>query len=671
MTIADDLVTLIDTYYGDVGGGVKPEFIINLARYKTDPPVPASKEYIAVWIPPVESGKDLINENYANVDNVLLVRVATGKSIERMEEIANEVRIVINQNAVTGVSLQYTLEEADLTMRYDNLFVYEFVAHLENTAIPIDAAYDGWEYTPHTHDTQIENGFENRTDSDISFVSGTRTFTIAPAVASYTIWQDRTEYIKTSSDDIMISDVAGIHVIYYDSNTLTESVNPSHDTMDDIILNKVLVALIYWNTTDNDDIIFGDERHGYLMSGATHHYLHDVFSAQYESGFALSGYTLDTDSDTALNFEVTNGRIYDEDIELDIEDGTAANQYEQQLSGGDAEIPVMYRDDVTGAWTEAAASTLPYLTTGTGRLAYNDDDGDGTFSQVEVTNNKFMTYTLIATNDMEYPIKMVQGQEEYNTKNTALEDGPNEIIAFGDFPTPEATIIYRFIMQTNDGYGGTKKAKIIEITDFRGNPLVGNAAIAQDHGSLGGLADDDHAQYALADGSRTFDHDELEDTTLTGPQLEDATKFGSANSAMVPCGLYIVGETPGNNNKVYGAEGTISNVDGTDVNLYFLCPKPTTEGSLDLHVGDVRIGLGDADATNFVNNLWVYGVVYNDRAILNTDPTNRTTIDSFTYPFDAVDASGYDSVIVRVQCIVANAGAINLLGVELECYYAV
>ena len=520
MTIADDLVTLIDTYYGDVGGGVKPEHIINLARYKTDPPVPKSKEYIAVWIPPVTAEKELINEFYADVDNILLVRIATGDSIERMEEIANEVRIIINNNAVTGVSLQYTKNEADVTMRYDNLFVYEFQAILENNAIPIDAAYDGWEFTPHEHN---DNGFENRTDSDISFVSGTRTFTIAPAVTSFIFWQDRTKYTKTASEDLVISDVAGIHMIYYDSGILTEAVNPSHTTMDSLILDKVLVALIYWNTTDDDDIVFGDERHGYLMSGATHHYLHDVFGAQYESGFGLSGYTLNTASDAALNFEVTDGLIYDEDLELEIVDGSAANQYEQQLSDGDAEVPVMYRDDVTGAWTEEAASTLPYLTAGSGRLAYNLDDEDGTFSQVEISNNKFMTYTMVATNDMEYPIKMIQGQEEYNTKNAALEDGPNEILAFGDFPTPEMDILYRFIMQTNDGFGGTKKAKIIDITDFRGNPITGSAATATDHGSLGGLADDDHDQYLLVDGSRDGTGNQLfgGDVTVKGGDADD------------------------------------------------------------------------------------------------------------------------------------------------------
>jgi hypothetical protein len=666
MTLADDLVTLINTYYGDVGGGVKPEYIINLARFKTDPPVPGSKEYIAVWIPPVTAEKELINEFYADVDNILRVRIATG-TIERMTEIANEVRILINNNSIEGMSLQYTKNEADMTMRYDNLFVYEFDAILENNAIPIDAASDGWDFTPHTHlNLQFENGFENRVDSDISFVSGTRTFTIAPAVTAFAFWQDRIEYTKTASEDIIISDVAGIHILYYDSGTLTESVNPSHATMDDIILNKVWVATIYWNTTDDDDIVFGDERHGFLMSGATHHYLHDVFGTQYESGFGLSGYTLNTASDAALNFEVTDGDIYDEDVSHEIEDGDPSNQYEQQLSGGDAEIPVLYRDDVTGAWTEAAASALPYLTTGSGRLAYNKDDGDGTFSQVEVANNKYMTYTLVATNDTEYPIKMIQGQEQYDNKPAALEDGPNEILAFGDFPTPEMTILYRFIMQTG-AFAGTKKAKIIEITDFRGNPIVGSAAAAQDHGSLGGLADDDHAHYALANGTRTFDHDELEDTTMTGAQLEESQMFGSANAAWVPCafegGVFHA-------RYEFGVTGSIANTTGADPQYFYHVPLAPLKGSLKLYISGTRIGLSDADAANRVAQTILRGFTGTATSALDTDNTSKETIAEHEDTFTAVDCSGQDKVQVHLLTAVNLGNALDVDFVSVRCYYA-
>ena len=344
-------------------------------------------------------------------------------------------------------------------------------------------------------------GFPNRTDSVLSFVSGTRTFTIAPTGVSFKFYQDAIEYTKTSQN-VIISDVTGLHAIYFDAGTLTELANPSHSQYDNLMENYPIVALVYWNATDGAAYILADERHGIHMDGATHHWIHDNVGAVYKDGFGLSGYTPLTGSDAALTFEVTNGEFYDEDLEFEIDDGSAANQYEQQLNGGDAEIPVLYRDDVDGSWTEAAASTLPYLTAGSGRLAYNNDDGDGTFSQVEVGNGRYMTYTLIASNDWQYPVKMIQGQNDYITKTAALEDGASEILNFGALPDPEFVVLYRFIMQTSNGFGGAKKAEIVEVVDFRASRISGASVVSSDHGSLGGLGDDDHNLYSLANGTR-------------------------------------------------------------------------------------------------------------------------------------------------------------------------
>lgn len=514
-TIADSLVAIIVAHYGDFAGGATPAEIYNVLDYKTTPPFPQHTEQIAVWRPE-PTARDPVNENYVDVVHTVNVRISTNASDDRLKEIVDEVRLIINArgNGVTGVTHQFVSEEDDQSVREDFHFIFELTARLEYDLIPAEAGYDGWDFDAVEH--QHRNGFLNRTDSSIAFDTGTRTFTIDKTNGGFVVWQNGTKYTRTTEDTIVIADSVGIHVIYYDAGVLTVSVNPSHSAFDDIIVNRVLVAIIYWNATDNDDVIFGDERHGLIMDGETHHYLHDTRRAQYGSGFGLTDYILDTASDAALTFELGNGFFYDEDLEHEIIDGSAANQYEQQLSSGDAEIPIMYRDDVDGSWTEDAASTLPYKTAGSGRLAYNKDDGDGTFSQVEIANNKFVTLTLIATNDSSFPIKMIQGQTEYNTKVAALEGGSTEILAFGDFPTPETVILYRFIMQTNSGFGGTKKAKIIEVTDFRGSTIIGSAAIAQHHGSLGGLSDDDHSQYLLVDGTRasTGDQDFNEDINL-------------------------------------------------------------------------------------------------------------------------------------------------------------
>ncbi len=344
-------------------------------------------------------------------------------------------------------------------------------------------------------------GFPNRADSVLSFVSGTRTFTIGPSNGSFDYYQVGVKYTVSAPDDIIISDVSGAHFLHYDGATLTDSVNPGADAFDVLMVDKVLVGLVYWNATDGAAYILGDERHGTIMSGKTHEWLHDTIGAVWNGGLTVSGYTEDEpDNDASLTLYLTDGEFYDQDIDHNIVDGSPANQYEQQLDGvADAEIPVIYRDDVDGSWKEDAASTLPYKVGGTGRLAYNKDDGDGTFSQVEVTDNKFVSATLIATSDWQYPIKMVQGQAEYTDKKTAIEEATNEIIAWGTLPSPELVVLYRFVMQTKDSYGSTPNAQIVDVTDFRRSSLTGGAATAQDHGTLSGLGDDDHAQYTRKD----------------------------------------------------------------------------------------------------------------------------------------------------------------------------
>ena len=373
-------------------------------------------------------------------------------------------------------------------------------------------------------------GFPNRTDSELSFDSGTRVFTISPTNTSFDIWQVGVKtsigvQLQINVNYVTIPDSSGLHAIYYDSGVLSQILNPSDAEYADLMINKVLVALIYWNETDNAAYILAEERHGLIMDGKTHEWMHFTIGAAYREGFTVSDYVEATDTDAALTFKVEDGIFFDEDLDFNINDGTPATKYEQQLNGADAELPILYRDDTDGSWKEDAATTLPYKSLGAGRLAYNKDDGDGTFSQVEVTDGKWVSMTIIATNDWQYPIKAIQGQNEYTDKKTAIEEATNEIIAFGDFPTPETTIIYRFVMETKDSFSGTKKAKIADVTDFRLSGITGASAAAQNHGTLSGLSDDDHAQYLLVDGTRA----------MTGDLDMDTNKvlFGDNNDASI------------------------------------------------------------------------------------------------------------------------------------------
>lgn len=333
-------------------------------------------------------------------------------------------------------------------------------------------------YQPSDHEavTKAARGVADRADSTLSFDAGTRTSTITPVNGAWSYYIAGRRYIKSAAESIIIADTSGVHWIYYDGATLSEAVNPSHATVDDLIVNKVRVGVVYWNATDSAGYVVADERHGPAMSGETQKLWHDAIGARWHIGLDVSGYTLDTDNDASVDFEVSDGEICDEDICHEIADGNPANQYEQQLNGASAEIPILYRDDVDGTWTEDAATTLPYKHSGADRLAYNKDDGDGTWSQPEVDNNKFVMATLIATNDWQYPVKMVQGQAQYATKTLALEGADAEQIAWGTMPSPEFVVLFRFVMQTNTGFGGTNNCKIISLLDLRQLTLTGGAA---------------------------------------------------------------------------------------------------------------------------------------------------------------------------------------------------
>jgi hypothetical protein len=351
------------------------------------------------------------------------------------------------------------------------------------------------------------NGIEDASNWALASDAGTPPTITITFTGTVGWWSNGNRYTDSGTDNITIADTSGLHFIYYNDATLSELVNPTTSQIETMIKNNAFVCLVYWNTNDNTAPVLAYEWHGCVMSGETHLWLHNVLGTKWKTGGNLSAYTIATASDAALSFDLTNVTFFDEDIEHDVIDGAAATQMAQVLTG-DAEIPVLYRDDTTGHWTEQAASTLPYISAvaGNNRLAYNNDDGDGTWSQVEVGNAKYVNYWLTFTNDWQYPVKMIQGTTEHASLVAAIDGINDELATITSYPVVELVFAYVFHMQTGTGTGGTKKATIERITDLRAEGITGAAsAIAtSDHGGLSGLGDDDHAQYLLADGTRAL-----------------------------------------------------------------------------------------------------------------------------------------------------------------------
>jgi hypothetical protein len=349
-------------------------------------------------------------------------------------------------------------------------------------------------------DSNEPTGFVNRTDSNITFVSGTRTFTISGA--SYDYYIQGVKYTKSGSESYQIDDTEGLVYIYYDGPTLTGSTTYTPD----IILNKAYVAVIYWDADNDVNIYFGEERHGITMDGATHLLWHTIFGTSYYSGLALININANSFGylDSSAQFGYTGGRIYDEDILHTISGASKP-----------AQIPVFYREGPDGDWRKAPVTDFPILTYsgGNNRMAWNEDVG-GTWQQTEVDHGDYALCHIFATNGIDEPIIAIQGQSEYDDIASARQGATVEInnivpsgLPFAEF-TPLGTVIY----QSQDNYTNTVKSRIrstdegedyIDWRNFTGGPT----GSINDHGNLSGLSDDDHSQYLRSDGTRALTGD--------------------------------------------------------------------------------------------------------------------------------------------------------------------
>lgn len=347
-----------------------------------------------------------------------------------------------------------------------------------NGVVPADAA-----------DVIIENGFVNTTDSTISFVDGTRTFTIAPAVTSFDFWAGGTKYTKSASEDVVITDQEGIHAIYYNGDTLTAEYAPTEADFDNLIIPVyAFIAAIYWDATNNKSLIVAEERHGRSMDSRTHQYLHRTVGTAFEQGLALADIAADQTgaNDTHAQLGYASGVIWDEDIKISID---------AQAGGGT--IPLFYRSGETD-W-RSTDSTFTVLTTGTGRAAVNTNAGSPTFwAQTEVTNGNFVLTHYFATGDINNPVIGVIGQNEYTTVANARAGALSEIseIAYGQLAalTPEFKAIATVINQTSNTYSNTPKTRVrttddgSDYLDWREDTtLSSGGAAATNHNDLAGI----------------------------------------------------------------------------------------------------------------------------------------------------------------------------------------
>jgi hypothetical protein len=338
----------------------------------------------------------------------------------------------------------------------------------------------------------------NADECTLSFVDGTRTFTITPDVDEYHFYQEAMQYRKTSAESIVISDVSGSHFIYYDSGTLTEAVNPSITQIDELILNKVFVSYIYWNATAGSATIVAEERHkAQTMDGLTpkdHAYTHLHEGSRY-----VSGYTPDTvgtggggSSNADAQFGIGAGATDDEDIR-NTSDAVAST----------TGLRYYYRSGTNGDWTYGTNSGYSFPVGATPLPQYNEDTG-ATWQLTEVPSGDYMLLHVFGINTIDTSINAacVLGQEAYSSLSAAQTAAESDIYNFNRgtaLPFQEFVPCHTFILECKTTFSNTPQARLVvtadggDYVDFRSVTSTGISGGGGGSTSPGG--NDTYVQY--------------------------------------------------------------------------------------------------------------------------------------------------------------------------------
>jgi len=152
-----------------------------------------------------------------------------------------------------------------------------------------------------------------------SFNESNRTLSLTPLspATTFEYFVQGVKYTKTGIQSLQITDITGMHFVVYNGATLEET-----DTAGWISAlkgkTKCLVSAIYWNATHQVAILKAAECHTWTITGQDHYWKHHTIGTRYGGGLVLSI------ASNNWQLDVTEGEIFDEDIDILIKDSTTA-----------------------------------------------------------------------------------------------------------------------------------------------------------------------------------------------------------------------------------------------------------------------------------------------------------------------------------------------------------
>ena len=114
------------------------------------------------------------------------------------------------------------------------------------------------------------------------------------------------------------------------------------------------------------------------------------------------------------------------------------------------------------------------------------------------------------------------------------------------------------------------------------------------------------------------------------------------------------------------------NSGGTETtNLVFAIPLTCDKGAYSLKLDDIILWVGDADASDYVSSVAIYGI-QNDSTedLLYSEDTDRNSAGTYTYDISNLDCSGYWKLSIRVTADLTDLDDLSIYAPILKYFYS-
>jgi len=219
-------------------------------------------------------------------------------------------------------------------------------------------------------------------------------------------------------------------------------------------------AYVYWSSVGGTGAGY-TELHGWDRDIGWHVQQHLAVGTMLISGGSLGDYSLDTDTDAAIQYSISEAVIVDED-----------NLYTATSKSDGPGYTIWRRSGISGYWTWTTGTSLPFLYGTYPQRNYDAGGGTGwtTADLSGLAGGQYLTSYVVVTPALDSSNQrfiVIPGQTAYTTQAAALAETPTGL-SLGTLPFAEFTAVAQLVFHARNDFGGSAKAKLVAVTRLTG-----------------------------------------------------------------------------------------------------------------------------------------------------------------------------------------------------------